>query len=132
MMELNLLKRFIKIAVIFTFFAISNPVKAQKFDYSLLLGEWSLPGMCNIRRYIYADNGNYSFLEKKQREEKWQPVFQGEYVVKADAVIISEYEDPGGFVFETIKLTKRTYVSKEYTPREGYEDAVTYERCPYR
>ena len=131
-MTFNLLKHFINTAVISMIVATSNPVKAQEFDYGLLLGEWSLSGKCNTLRYIYADNGNYSLIEKKQGEQKWQPVFEGEYVVKEGFVVISEYDEPSGFSFVTIELSKQDYVFKEVIPGGGYEKPIIFKRCPYR
>lgn len=131
-MKINFLNHFIKIVIVFITVATSNPVKAQEFDYALLLGEWSLPGKCNTRRYIYADNGNYSFIEKKQEEQKWQTIFQGQYVVKEGFVVISEYDEPGGFSFVTVKLSKHDYVFKEAIPGGGYEESIVLKRCPYR
>ena len=131
-MKINFKKQFTRVAFISIIVATSNPVKAQEFDYGLLLGEWSLPGKCNTRRYIYADNGNYSLIEKKQGEQKWQPVFKGEYVVKEGFVVIGEYDEPSGFSFVTIELSKQDYVFKEVIPGGGYEKPIIFKRCPYR
>ncbi len=131
-MKSNLLKHFINISIISLIVATSNPVEAQEFDYGLLSGEWSLPGQCNTRRYIYADNGNYYFIEKKQEEQKWQTIFQGQYVVKEGFVVISEYDEPSGFSFVTVKLSKQDYVFKEVIPGGGYEKPIIFKRCLYR
>ena len=118
--------------VISTLSANAPKILAQTFDYSLLVGEWSQPGMCDTSRYVYTAEGDYTRL-KKEGDGDWQTVYQGVYVVKPDnSVVIAEGTQEGGFAFNTVELTEQNYVSQEVISGGGTQKTFSYEKCPSR
>ena len=120
--------------IISTFLASTPSVSAQTFDYSLLFGEWSQPGMCDEKRFIYTADGSYSVKEKVDNSN-WQTTYEGIYVIKPeiDSIVISEESHQGGFLFSTLELTEWTYRSEEpISTQMGEVEQVRtfeYEKC---
>ena len=138
-MKLNLQKNLVTSTIFCSLLTVVPSVLAQTFDYSLLIGEWSAPGMCDEERYVYTANGRYLLLEKAADDPTWQTVYEGVYVVKPEleAVVIAEGMNMGGFIFKTIKLNDTTYRSLEledpYTSREDDKSEISIrERCGNR
>ena len=132
-MNLSWLKNLFKNTVFFTVLTSTTTALAQTFDYSLLIGEWSQPGMCDTERYVYTNEGKYLRLEKPGENNLWQTTYEGVYVVKpeGDLVVIAEGMQEGGFGFLTQELTSTRYVSQESIPGENEPGGTfEYEKCP--
>ena len=128
-------KNLLKSTVFFTVLASTSTVLAQTFDYSLLIGEWSQPGMCDTKRYVYTDEGKYIGLEKPGVNSLWQTWYEGFYIVKPESnlVVIAEGMKEGGFGFLTKELTQQSYVSQESIPGENEPGGIfEYVKCPSR
>jgi hypothetical protein len=127
-MKFNLRRTIVKIIFLSSTVITFNSATAQTIDYSLIVGEWSFPKMCEQKRYIYTDNGQYIWIEKK--EGVWQTEYQGNYVTRPEfnGIVIAEEGLLEGFSFEIIKLNKMNFILKDLS------DGITlfYQRCPNR
>lgn len=138
-MKLDRRKNLVASMIFGSLLTVVPSVLAQTFNYSLLVGEWSNPGMCEAKRYVYTANGEYLLLEKTANSSTWQTLYEGVYVVKPEleAVVIAEGMNMGGFIFKTIELNDTTYRSLEledpYTSREDDKSEISIrERCGNR
>ena len=128
-------KNLFQSSIILTLLFTTPKVLAQTFDYSLLIGEWSQPGMCDTKRYVYTDEGKYIGLEKLEVNSLWQTWYEGFYVVKPEInlVVIAEGMNQSGFGFYTQKLTETRYVSQESIPGQNELGGIfKYVKCPSR
>jgi len=112
-----------------TIFSYTSDLVAQnRFEPSLLVGEWSEAGQCNNSRHVFTSDGRYREIENQQGN--WTTSFQGIYRITAsDTVAIAENPNAGGIALQVSSLTQ-TSLSAKLT-HHGYADEspVTYTRC---
>lgn len=129
----------------------ASPTKAES-DYSLLVGEWSEAGQCDVSRTVFTEDGRYQWLESSGGE--WNSQFSGVYVLmtgerlaslQSDSpaaiggVVIAEGPNMGGDVIEIHSLSQSSFSgmwNEAFSPGlsfENPEDAnIDLERCPSR
>ncbi|BAY62176.1 hypothetical protein NIES22_22450 [Calothrix brevissima NIES-22] len=74
----------------------------NRFDFSLIVGEWSEKGKCNSSRYVFMPDGSYQSLVKKKDTGSWNIFFLGKYERKSSDSLAITHTNSNNESFEDI------------------------------
>jgi hypothetical protein len=125
----------INLVTIMTFSTTVNAQKSPTIDLSLIVGEWSEKGKCNLSRYVFTTNGKYqSFF---QENGKLKLLFDGNYARKNTNSVTITHTTPDNNTFEDLleisSLNTKTLSGTLYIAIGNDEkEKILWERCPIR